>query len=33
MDTLPIVRKQDQKVFGRYRTKDDLLALLPLFSV
>jgi len=28
MDTFPIVREQDEKTFGRYRTKDDVLALL-----
>lgn len=28
MDTFPIVREQDEKAFGRYRTKDDVLALL-----
>ena len=28
MDTFPIVRQQDLAAFGRYRTKDDVLALL-----
>jgi Eco57I restriction-modification methylase len=28
MDSFPIVRDQDQAAFGRYRTKDDVLALL-----
>ncbi len=28
LDTFPIVREQDQAVFGRYRTKDDVLAQL-----
>jgi len=26
LDTFPIVRDQDQKAFGRYRTKEDVLA-------
>jgi hypothetical protein len=30
LDTFPIVRQQDVAAFGRYRTKDDILALLPL---
>lgn len=30
MDTFPIVRQQDEAAFGRYRTKDDVLALLRL---
>jgi len=30
LDTFPIVREQDERAFGRYRTKDDVLALLPL---
>ncbi|MDP2006598.1 MAG: hypothetical protein Q8K45_13050, partial [Rubrivivax sp.] len=30
MDTFPIVRQQDEATFGRYRTKDDVLALLRL---
>lgn len=28
LDTFPIVRDQDMKAFGRYRTSDDILALL-----
>ena len=32
MDTFPIVRDQDTKSFGRYRTKDDVLAALRLLS-
>lgn len=31
MDTFPIVREQDEAAFGRYRTKEDVLALLALF--
>jgi hypothetical protein len=31
MDTFPIVRQQDVAAFGRYRTKDEVLALLKLF--
>ena len=31
LDTFPIVREQDMKAFGRYRTKDDILARLSLF--
>ena len=30
MDTFPIVREQDTKAFGRYRTKDDVLAVLKI---
>ena len=30
LDTFPIVRQQDITAFGRYRTKDDVLALLAL---
>ncbi len=30
MDTFPIVRQHDESNFGRYRTKDDVLALLSL---
>lgn len=30
--TFPIVRDQDQKAFGRYRTQDDILQLLPLLT-
>ncbi|MFO1285812.1 MAG: hypothetical protein U1F49_04250 [Rubrivivax sp.] len=32
LDTFPIVREQDEAAFGRYRTKDDVLALLAVFS-
>ena len=32
MDTFPIVRDQDTKAFGRYRTKDDVLAVLDVLS-
>ena len=32
MDTFPIVRDQDTKAFGSYRTKDDVLAVLDIFS-
>ena len=32
MDSFPIVREQDEKAFGRYRTKEDVLALLPLLG-
>ena len=32
MDTFPIVRAQDEKAFGRYRTRDDVLALLATAS-
>lgn len=28
LDTFPIVREQDMKLFGRYRTKEDILAKL-----
>jgi len=31
MDSFPIVREQDEKMFGRYRTKEDVLARLALF--
>jgi hypothetical protein len=30
LDTFPIVREQDVRAFGYYRTKQDILALLPL---
>ena len=30
MDTFPIVRDQDTKAFGRYRTKDDVLVALEM---
>jgi hypothetical protein len=33
MGTFPIVREQDMKVFGRYRTQDDVLAALALLGV
>lgn len=32
MDTFPIVREQDTKAFGRYRTKDDVLAALAILG-
>jgi hypothetical protein len=32
LDTFPIVRDQDTKAFGRYRTKDDVLANLALLT-
>ncbi len=32
MDTFPIVRDQDTKAFGRYRTKDDVLAALAILE-
>jgi hypothetical protein len=32
LDTFPIVREQDERAFGRYRTKDEGLALLPLLG-
>jgi len=32
LDTFPIVRQQDEAAFGRYRTKDDVLALLALMG-
>ncbi len=32
LDTFPIVRQQDMAAFGRYRTQDDVLALLRLFK-
>ena len=32
MDTFPIVREQEKRAFGRYRTKEDILALLPLLK-
>jgi hypothetical protein len=32
LDTFPIVREQDEAVFGRYRTKDDVLAQLRLIE-
>ncbi len=32
MDTFPIVREQDLKAFGRYRTKEDVLQYVSLFD-
>jgi hypothetical protein len=32
LGTFPIVRDQDQKAFGRYRTQDDILQLLSLLT-
>ena len=32
MGTFPIVRQQDEAAFGRFRTRDDILALLPLLG-
>lgn len=32
MSTFPIVREQDEKAFGRYRTQDDVLARLALLG-
>ena len=32
LDTFPIVRQQDEAAFGHYRTKADVLALLPLLQ-
>jgi hypothetical protein len=32
LDSFPIVRKQDEEEFGRYRSKEDVLALLPLLA-
>lgn len=32
LGTFPIVRDQDQKAFGRYRTQDDILELLCLLT-
>ena len=32
MDTFPIVREQDTKAFGNYRTKDDVLAILKILK-
>ena len=32
MDTFPIVREQDTKAFGSYRTKDDVLAILKILK-
>ena len=33
LDTFPIVRDQDIKAFGRYRTKEDILALLGKLGI
>ncbi len=33
LDTFPIVRDQDVKAFGRYRTKEDILALLGKLGI
>jgi Eco57I restriction-modification methylase len=32
LSTFPIVREQDEKAFGRFRTQEDILALLPLLD-
>lgn len=32
LGTFPVVRDQDQKAFGRYRTQDDILQLLSLLT-
>jgi hypothetical protein len=32
LGTFPIVREQDQKAFGRYRTEDDILQFLSLLA-
>jgi hypothetical protein len=32
MDSFTIVREHDEKAFGRFRTKEDVLALLPLLT-
>ena len=32
LDSFPIVREQDTKAFGRYRTQDDILQLLNLLA-
>ena len=32
LSTFPIVREQDQKTYGRYRTQDDILELLCLLT-
>jgi hypothetical protein len=32
LDSFPIVREQDQKAFGSFKTKDDILALLDLLA-
>jgi hypothetical protein len=33
LDAFPIVREQDELAFGCYRTRDDVLALLPLLAM
>ena len=33
LDTFPIVRQQDEAAFGRFRTSEDVLALLPLLPL
>ena len=32
LGTFPIVREQDTRAFGHYRTEADILALLPLLG-
>jgi hypothetical protein len=32
LDTFPIVREQDQKLFGRFRTRDDILMKLEFIE-
>jgi hypothetical protein len=32
LDTFPIVREQDTKVFGSYRTQEDILKMLALLT-
>ncbi len=32
LDTFPIVREQDEKAFGRYRTKDLILGYMAAFA-
>jgi sporulation-control protein spo0M len=32
LDTFPIVREQDTKAHGRYRTRDDILAWLGIMA-
>lgn len=32
LDSFPIVREHDERAFGRYRTRDDVLARLPLLA-
>ena len=33
LDSFPIVREQDERAFGSYRTREDILALMPLLGV